>query len=113
MRASQGKNALNFRGQLTPESSVTTDSLVEFCRSYATRYPVTHIQRVTGLSRKQVENIRQGISGVSGTTLTRWIVNDRDFAGEYAEWVGLIRPGESRLASALSSVFSEYQGRAA
>jgi len=105
MDISKANRSPNFRGHTSPKTStVTTDNLVDFVRAKAILYPVKHLQAITGLSKKQVENIRQGVSGVSGVTLTRWIMGDPDFAGQYAEWVGLVRPGEAETATALTKL---------
>lgn len=105
MVKSQANEGLNFRGHESPKTSgahVTTDNLVDFVQARAVGYPVKKLQAITGLSKKQVENLRQGISGPSGVTLTRWIMNDPEFAGSYAEYVGLVRPGEAETAGALT-----------
>lgn len=107
VETSHGKNGHSPRGHESPSSSVTTDNLVDFCQQQALRRPVKEVQRTTGLSKKQVENIRQGLSAVSGRTLTNWIKNDPDFAGDYAEFSGIIRPGEARWASMITRLANE------
>jgi hypothetical protein len=69
------------------------------------------LARITGLSIQQVKNLRLGLSGVSGKTLTNWIRNCPEFAGAYAEYVGLVRPGEAEFAGALTQAFQAYQRR--
>ncbi len=108
MGLSQGKRSLTLHGHESPKTSVTTDNLVDFCRAYAVRKSVKQVQAATGLSKKQVENIRQGLSGVSGTTLTRWIMGDLEFMAEYAEWVGIVRPGDGDKAKALAMLVNSY-----
>jgi hypothetical protein len=109
MEHSQGNSGQTFRGSESAKTSVTTDNLVDFVQARALRKPVKEIQRDTGLSKKQVENIRQGISGVSGRTLTNWCISDPAFAAEYMAYVGLILPGEAEFAGALTQAFNAYQ----
>jgi len=103
----------NFKGRRSPKTTVTTDNLVDFTSERARRYTVKDLQRITGLSKKQVENIRQGKSGISGVTLSRWIMGCTVFAGDYAEWTGLIRPGEAGTAAALTRLVNEIVQREA
>ena len=111
MEHSSGNNGQSFHGHESPKTSVTTDNLVDFMQAQALRRPVKEIQQHTGLSKKQVENIRQGVSGVSGKTLTNWIIADPQFGAAYAEWVGMIRPGEAEFAGALTQAFNAFQRR--
>jgi hypothetical protein len=111
MEHSQGNNGLKLCGHESPKTSVTTDNLVDFVQARALRKPVKEIQRDTGLSKKQVENIRQGISGVSGKTLTNWCISDPDFAADYMAYVGLIRPGEAEFAGAFTRAVGAFQRR--
>lgn len=107
MGISQGNKSRTVRGPESPPCSVTTDDFTDFCAQQARKKPVKVVQRKTGLSKKQVENIRQGLSAVSGRTLTNWILNDTDFAGDYAEYAGIIRPGDARWASAITNLANE------
>ena len=102
MKHSHGNSGTKFQGLESPRSSVTTDNLVDFVQAQALRRPVKTVQRDTGLSKKQVENIRQGLSGVSGKTLTNWCINNVEFAADYAEFIGLILPGEAEYTGAVT-----------
>lgn len=108
MEKSQPKSAGNFTGLNTPKTSGndTTDTLVDFVQAKAILYRQKELARITGLSLKQVQNLRLGISGVSGKTLTNWIRNCPNFAAQYAEYVGLIRPGEAEMSAALTQVIN-------
>lgn len=99
---------LNSRHQNTPKTSghISTDNLVDFVRERAILYRQKELAGITGLSLKQVQNLRMGISGVSGKTLTNWCRNDPVFAAEYAEYVGIIKPGEAEMSAALSRVIN-------
>src|SRR6185312_2255373 len=108
MGMSLGKSSLKIQGHESPNSSVTTDNLVDFCSAFARKHPIKRTQAATGLSKKQVENIRQGLSGVSGTTLTRWIMGDIEFMAEYLEWTGTILPGDGDKAKALTLLVNAH-----
>lgn len=113
MSKSLSNDARNSRHETKPKTSShdTTDDLVDFVRARAVRYQQKELARLTGLSLKQVQNLRLGLSGVSGKTLTNWCKNCPTFAGEYAEYVGLIRPGEAEFSGALTKAFNAYQRR--
>lgn len=89
----------------------TTDSLVDFVKAKAVMYQQKELARITGLSIQQVKNLRLGLSGISGKTLTNWIKNCPEFAGAYAEHVGIVRPGEGEYSGALTRAFQAYQRR--
>lgn len=80
----------------------TTDSLVDFVKAQAIRYQQKELAAITGLSLQQVKNLRLGLSGIGGKALTNWNRNCPRFASEYAEYVGIIRPGDAHMSEALT-----------
>lgn len=108
MEPSQPYKGLNSRPAQVGKTSdhVTTDTLVDFTRARAIQYQQKELAKITGLSIQQVKNLRLGISGVSGKTLTNWIKNCPTFRAQYAEWVGIIQPGEAEMSAALTHLFN-------
>ena len=115
MDSSQGNTNRNFRQEKEPKTSdhLSTDNLVDFVQAQAIHYRQKELARITGLSLKQVQNLRMGVSGISGKTLTNWIKNCPQFAGAYAEYVGIIRPGEANMSEALTRLANAIARREA
>lgn len=90
----------------------TTDSFVDFVKARAIHYQQKELARLTGLSIQQVKNLRLGLSGIGGKALTNWIRNCPRFAGDYAEYTGIIRPGEAETSEALSRLANAFARRA-
>jgi len=84
---------------------IDTDSLKDFCQAQALSKSTKYVQSVTGLSRKQVENIRQGVSTPGGVPLSRWIARCDDFAAAYLGWLGILLPKDMPRFSALNKLF--------
>jgi len=91
----------------------TTDSFVDFVKARAIHYQQKELAALTGLSIQQVKNLRLGLSGIGGKALTNWIRNCPRFAGDYAEYAGIIRPGEAETSEALTRLANAVARRGA
>lgn len=115
MPSSLGKTPGSFSGETPPKTSThsSTDSLVDFVQARAIRYQQKELARITGLSLKQIQNLRLGRSGVSGKTLTNWAQNDPRFAVEYGIHIGLIKPEDADIAYAMTMMANAVARRQA
>jgi hypothetical protein len=65
----------------------------------------------TGLSKRAVENLRLKRNKISFDNLVELCRADKDFAAAFAEYVGLILPGEAEFTGAMNQAFSAYMRR--
>lgn len=67
--------------------------------------------RLTGLTEEAFRNVKSGDSAISFDTLTRWCRNDRAFAMEYCDFIGLILPGEAEMAAVVTRLVNAHVRR--
>lgn len=103
MHSSRGNTDRTLRGDRRNQTSrLSTRDFTDWLKGHAQKYTAKELADITGLSVKAAENIRAGLAGASGTTLSTWCMNDKLFAGAYAEYVGLIRPGHAEFVARVS-----------
>jgi hypothetical protein len=74
---------------------------------------VQDVTDCTGMSDKAVQNIRRRKSKISFDNLVDLCRTDPEFAAAFAEYVGLILPGEAEFAGKLTETFNAWQRRRA
>lgn len=74
---------------------------------------VAEVVASTGMTDKAVQNIRRRKSKISFDNLVDLCRTDPEFAAAFAEYVGLILPGEAEFAGALTNAFNAFQRRKA
>lgn len=72
---------------------------------------VADVVCATGMTDKAVQNIRRKKSKISFDNLVDLCRADPEFAAVFAEYVGLILPGEGEFVGALTQAFNAYQRR--
>ncbi|MBN9534832.1 MAG: hypothetical protein J0H10_15920 [Alphaproteobacteria bacterium] len=114
MNFSNGNTARRIVGDPRHTSSrVSTREFSDWIAEQARKHSEKELANIIGTSIKAAQNIRAGKSGCIGSTLATWCMNDPDFASAFAEYIGLIRPGEAEFAGALTRAFNAYQRRQA
>jgi len=88
--------------RLTSSRHVSTKDFTDWVSDQAQRYSEKELADLIGSSVKAAQNIRLGKSGCIGTTLANWCRNDQMFAAAYAEYVGLIHPGQADFVGRVS-----------
>lgn len=112
MRAN-GLNGTSSDGKKENNTSISDKKLQngDWLAAQLAQRSVDEVVSKTGMTAKAVQNVRQRRAKLSFDNFTELCQNDPDFAAAYAEYVGLIRPGEAEFAGALTQAFNAYQRR--
>lgn len=111
MHNALGKKPRTFNGDPRPNTSIANgkrshgDWLVEQLVQRSEK----EVADQTGMTPKAVGNIRQRRNKISYDNFVELCCADADFAASFAEYVGLIRPGEAEFAGAITKAFNAYQ----
>lgn len=113
MRNTLGSTPRTFHGDPRPNTSIRDgkNSHGDWLASQASQRSEKEVSDHTGMSPKAVGNLRQRRNKISFDNLVEWCRNDPAFAAAFAEYIGLIRPGEAEFAGALTLAFNAYQRR--
>jgi hypothetical protein len=113
MQSSLGKIPRTYRGEPRPNTSIRDGrkSHGDWLAQQASARSEQEVSDATGMTPKAVGNLRQKRNKISFDNLVEWCRNDPQFAAAFAEYVGLLRPGEGEFAGALTQAFNAYQRR--
>lgn len=111
MRNTLGNGPRTFSGDPRPNISDGKRHNGDWLAEQAAKRSEKEIADRTGLTTKAVGNIRQRRNKINFDNFVEWCRNDHHFAAEFAEYVGLIRPGEAEFAGAITHAFNAYQRR--
>lgn len=105
--------ARRFRGQNRAKISLRAVKVgnQDWLRGQAQRYSAKDGASITGQAPAAFENLRQGRNKVSFDNLVEWCRNDPQFAAAFAEYVGLIMPGDAEFAGAITVAINAYLRR--
>lgn len=110
MEHSYEKNSRRSRGDRRATiSRVSTRDLSDWLKGEAQRYSDKELADAIGGSVKTAQNIRAGLSGCLGTTLSTWCMNDKLFAAKYFEYVGLLPPGSAEFTARMNEAIAASQ----
>lgn len=109
MRDTLGKRQRTFHGDPRPNISAGKRDNSDWLAEQAAKKSEKEIADKTGLTPKAVGNIRQRRNKINFDNFVEWCRNDHHFAAAFAEYVGLIRPGEAEFAGAITHAFNAFQ----
>lgn len=102
----------NFRGvRNRNKSRIGTADLSDWLADVLRNKPAKEIADDAGCGIRTAENAKQGRHSLSAKHLANMQMNDPSFAAAWAEYVGLIRPGEAEFAGAMTQAFHAWQRR--
>ena len=103
-----------FRGGRTGNKSrIGTSDLSDWLADALRNKPAKEIADDAGCGIRTAENAKQGRNSLSSKHMANLQMNDPVFAAAYAEFVGIIRPGQAEFAGALTQAFNAYVRRSA
>lgn len=113
MNFSNGSYPRSLGGRRPHNSSVASVKLAngDWLAAQVSKRSVIEVVNATGMTEKAVQNIRQRRSKISFDNLVDLCRDDPEFAAAFAEYVGLILPGQAEFAGALTRAFNAYQRR--
>jgi hypothetical protein len=88
-----------------------TGDLCDWLADALRNKPAKEISDDAGCGVRTAENAKQGRHMLSPKHLANLQINDPIFAAAWAEYVGIIRPGEAEFAGAITQAFNAYQRR--
>lgn len=114
MLPARGNTAGTLRPRECPNTSrVSTCELVDFMQAQALARTIKELARLTGLSEKAIANIRSGIAGASGQTISTWCRNDPQFRAAYFAWCGGELETDPQFYAHMSQAINAYMRTAA
>lgn len=90
---------------------VTTADCTDWLAGYFRDQSAKEIARKTGQSPRTAEAVKTGRNCLTMAHLVNMCRADPQFAAAFAEYVGLLLPGDAAFAGALTQVFNAYQRR--
>lgn len=108
---SLGNRARNDRGEHRPNTSIANGKRLhgDWLADELCKRSEKEVANDTGMTPKAVGNLRQRRNKISFDNFVELCIADPQFAAAFAEYVGLIRPGEAEFAGALTQAFNAYQ----
>lgn len=98
-----------FRGGRNGNKSrIGTDDLADWLADALRNKPAKEIAEDAGCGVRTAENAKQGRHALSGKHLANMQMNDPAFAAKWAEYVGLIVPGQGEFAGAITQAVNAY-----
>jgi len=115
MPSSNGSFNRRVSARRSPNSSIrdAKQENQDWLAARVAREPVAEIVDKTGMTERAVHNIRQRKSKISFDNLVEYCRNDPQFAADFAEYVGLIRPGEAEMTEAVTRLVNAHARRQA
>lgn len=111
MAYSLGTKPRSFHGDPRPKISEGRNSHGDWLSAQLTQRTEKEVASKTGMTPKAVGNLRQRRNKISFDNFVELCIADPAFAAAFAEYVGLLRPGEAEFAGALTHAFHAYQRR--
>lgn len=71
--------------------------------------PKVLAEKLPRLSPRAIENVRLGRNSFSFENFTDLCIADPDFGAKFAEYIGVLKPGEAEVAGALTKALNAYQ----
>lgn len=75
----------------------------------ASKRSEVEVADATGMSPRAVGNLRQRRNKINFDNFVDWCLNDPHFAAEFAEYVGVIKPGSAEFAATMAKAVNAYQ----
>lgn len=107
-----GTFARKNRGRYAPTNSrPTSPELTDWLAAQLRGLSTKEVALLSETSERAAENAKLGKCAFNMASLVAMCRNSPEFAAAYAEYVGLILPGESEFVGALTNAFNAFQRR--
>lgn len=107
------KNGPTVRAGNVPNNSDERSADLIFIRDWARTKSAKEGADITGMTPNGFKKVQAGECAISYEKLTFAMKRDPDLAAAFAEYVGLINPGEAEFAGAFTKAVNAYQRRKA
>lgn len=112
MGNSRGTVPSNFRGvRNRNRHRVSTSDLSDWFKDRLRNMSAKEIAEEAGCGVRAAENVKQGRNNFTSAHLATLLLNRPDIAAEWAEYIGLILPGQAEFAGAFTQAVNAYVRR--
>lgn len=109
MEHSLGKNARRVHVGLDVNISDRKKKNQDWLAEQASKRTEQEVADCTAMSPRAVGNLRQKRNKISFDNFVEWCLNDPHFAADFAEYVGVIKPGSAEFAATMTKAINAYQ----
>ena len=112
MLSTNGTFARKFRGHNTANSSrPTSPELTDWLAAQLRNLSTKEVALLSETTERAAENAKLGKCAFNMASLTAMCRNSPDFAAAYAEYIGLVLPGDAEFAGALTNLVNAHVRR--